>query len=298
MVMASRWAALRACLVLGSAAGAGLVAVPAQAAPLSLTLEARAGPYVPDLDPYRGANALDTSAGVSGFSCEFGFGVRPSFWVSPQLSVFDLFGTVTLGVEAGFYNIRARKLFDPSNCSSGTRGLSTEELTVLPVMATATYRFDWALDRFRIPVVPYVRAGFGGAGFLITENGKPANSVTQQVYDQNGDPIFKDGSPVLTRRDPAGFSLGGKLAVGMMLALDFLEPLRALRARAKNVYNHTFFFVEVAGFDAGMYQNALLALSAQTLTDAGIPFYQYLGPTLVVGSERLPLITGGFAITF
>ena len=40
MVMASRLAALRAWLVLGGVAGASLVAVPAQAAPLSLTLEA------------------------------------------------------------------------------------------------------------------------------------------------------------------------------------------------------------------------------------------------------------------
>lgn len=278
--------------------GLGLWAGNAAAAPLSLTLEGRVGPYVPDLDPYRGTNALDSSAGVSGFSCLFGFGVRPAFFVSPQLSVFDMFGTVTLGVEAGFYNIRARKLFDPSSCTSGTRGLTTQELTVLPVMATATYRFDWALDRYRIPLVPYIRAGLGGAGFLVTENGKPADSTTIPVYDDQGKPLTKDGAVVVTRRDPMGFSLGGKLALGMMLALDFLEPLRSLRARAKGVYNHTFFFVEVAGFDAGMYQNALLAMTARPLQDAGIPLYQYMGPTLVVGTERLPLTSMGLAITF
>lgn len=272
------------------------------AGPLSLTLEGRVGPYVPDLDPYNGANALDTSQGLGGFNCEFGFAVRPMVLISPQVSVFDMFGTVTLGLETGLYTVRAHKILDnnltPQNCQSGTRGLTVEELTVVPVMATATYRFDWALDKYEIPLVPYMRAGLGGAGFILTENGKPSQSKPTELKDSNGNTVMKDGDPVLVRRDPMGFSLGGKLAVGMMVALDFLEPLRALRARAKGVYKHSFVFVEVAGFDAGMYQNWIYSLAAEPLVQVDPRLANYIGPTLVVGSERLPLITGGLALTF
>ncbi|MBI5498241.1 MAG: hypothetical protein HY904_24780 [Deltaproteobacteria bacterium] len=263
-----------------------------------VTVEARVGPYVPDLDPYRGANALDTSEGVTGFSCEFGFGVRPMAVVSPQLTVFDMLGTITLGGEVGFYTIRARKLFNPTDCTSGT-GLTTEELSIVPLMATATYRFDWALKKFQFPVVPYGRLGLGGAGWLITNDGKPADSQPTPVVDENGNPVRNsDGEAIYARRDPVGFSFGGKLALGMMVALDFLEPMRALQARAKGIYQNSFVFLELAAFDAGMYQNALISLVAPRAKDAGIPMGSYFGPTLIVGSERLPLLTGGIAITF
>ena len=287
----------RALVVLGMAVAAGvLTPVPALAGMLSVTAEGRVGPYIPDLDPYRGANALDTSQGITGFACQFGFGIRPAVFFSPQLTVFDLFGTITVGADVGAYTIRGRRLFNPADCNSGT-GLTTEELTILPVMATATYRFDWALDRYRIPLVPYIRAGVGGAGWLITQDGKPAESKPQQVVDSNGNPVLNsDGEPIYSRRDPIGFSFGGKLALGMMVALDFLEPMRALHARAKGVYEHTFFFVEAAMFDAGLYQNTLLSLLARPAATTGLA--NYFGPTLIVGTERLPLVSGGLAITF
>jgi hypothetical protein len=245
----------------------------AQARPLDLTLEARVGPYLPDTDPYRGANALDVSRGASAFACSFGLGVRPVVFVSPSITVFDLFGTLTLGGEVGFYSVRAKRLSNALDCSSHT-AVTSDELTIVPLLATVTYRFDWALDRFSVPVVPYGRLGLGGAGYLITQDGKFPTGY-----------LSSDGQ----RKDAVGFSLGGKVAVGMMVALDFLEPMRALRARAKNIYKHTFVFVEVAGFDAGMYENTLIDL---------LPRQSYIGKTLVVGSERLPLVTGGLSIAF
>ncbi|MEW5849721.1 MAG: MXAN_2562 family outer membrane beta-barrel protein [Myxococcota bacterium] len=251
--------------------------VAAWARPGELTLEARMGPYVPDTDPYRGANALDTSSGASAFGCAFGLGIRPIGFVSPQISVFDAFGTVLLGAEAGFYSIRARQLTNASDCSSQA-GLTTNELTIVPLMGTLTYRFDWALDRFDIPLVPYLRLGLGGAAWAITEDGQlPKSTLTSSGQ----------------RQDAVGFSFGGKGAVGLMVALDFLEPLRAIRARAKGVYKHTYIFAEVAGFDAGMYQNWLLSTFNTYVTNQN-----YFGPTLVVGAERLPLLTAGFAVAF
>jgi len=151
-------------------------------------------------------------------------------------------------------------------------------------MITGTYRFDWAVDRFGVPVVPYARVGIGGAGYVLTENGQFTRANAYETRDDNGN-LVKE------RRDPLGFSFGGKAAVGVMFALDVLEPLRALRARSKGVYKHTYVFMEMAFFDAGWLQNEVLAVMPSQVQN-------YWGPTLVVGSERLPLITGGLAVAF
>ena len=275
------------------AAGLVVVSHAAGARPLELTVEGRVGPYVPDTSVTEGSNALDVGHGANAFACSFGYGVRPLVMGSPQLSVYNGFGTVLVGAEAGFYNVRGRQLTNPGDCSSNN-GLTTNELTVLPIMLTLTYRFDWALDhvdRFHIPLVPYVRAGLGGAGYLVTQEGAFVRSATYARVDAQGNAV-KDssGNPIVDRRDPLGFSLGGKLALGMMVALDFLEPLRALRARAKDVYKHTYFFVEVAAFDAGWLEN--LVVTQTKFTNS------YVGPTLIVGAERLPMLSAGLAIAF
>jgi hypothetical protein len=215
-----------------------------------------------------------------------GLGIRPIFFASPQISMFDMFGTLLVGVEAGFYHMRSRQLVDPNDCSSSV-ALTTNELTVLPIMGTLTYRFDWALDRFEVPLVPYLRLGLGGAGWVLTENGELTRSSVVEVIDAT------TGQLTSLRQDTVGFSLGGKVAAGLMVALDFLEPLRALRARAKGAYKHSYLFLEVAGFDAGMYQNSLIYLLQEQF-----PEQAYVGPTLVVGAERLPLITAGLAVAF
>lgn len=256
------------------------VAGGAQARPLDLTMEGRVGPYVPDTDPHSGDNALDTSASRGAFACAYGATLRPSFWFSPQVTVFDLFGTLTAGPELGFYTVGARTFTASGGCSDHN-GLTTNSLTVIPVLMDLTYRFDWPLEKFGFPLVPYARVGLGGAGFINTKDDKiPTSNV-----DSTG-----------RRLDPVGFSLGGKAGAGLMLALDFLEPLRALRARAKGVYKHSYVFAEVSGFDAGMYQNAVFGWGPELVR--GWPKQKYVGTTLVVGTERLPLVTGGLSVSF
>lgn len=254
----------------------------AVASPMELTMEGRMGPYVPDTRVDLGTNALDLANGGNPFNCTMGFGVRPMAVVSPQLSVFDLFGTALIGVEAGIYNVSGRTLTTASDCNSNN-GLTRNELTLAPVFLTATYRFDWALDRFAVPLVPYIRAGVGGTGYVITQDGQ---FVRSNSYEET-----VNGTVVKQRRDPAGISLGGKAALGLMLALDFLEPLRALRARAKGVYKHTYLFAEMAFMDAGAIQNEVLKRAPTNVQS-------YLGPTLVVGAERLPMFSLGLAIAF
>jgi hypothetical protein len=263
----------------------------AMASPFALTVEARVGPYIADMEPYTGTNALDVSQGLTAFQCQFGNQIRPIFFVSPQLSVFDAFGTLTLGVEGGFYTARGRKLLSTTDCSQQS-DIGFQELNIMPMMVTATYRFDWALDRYRFPLVPYIRAGAGGAGWLLTEDGQLASSKPVAIVDAAGK------TTGYTNHDPGGFSFGGKLALGLMVALDFLEPMRALHARAKGIYSHTFMFMEVAAFDAGLNQNLISRLVYQPAKDMGLPAQNFLAPTLIVGAERLPMITGGLAIAF
>lgn len=247
------------------------------AKPLDLTLEGSVGPYIPDTDPYKGATPLDTRRdGRSAFVCQFGARVRPIFFVSPTLTVFDMFGTLSVGPELGIYTIGSRRLSNAAQCDSKD-GLSNDELTVAPMLLSATYRFDWPLERFGFPVVPYARFGLGGAAFMSAVDSGLPNMITDA-----------DGK----RKAGLGFSFGGKAGVGVMLALDFLEPLRALRARAKNVYKHSYLFLEASGFDAGMYQNWLIKQAEKQSGE------DLMAPTLVVGAERLPLVLGGLAISF
>src|SRR5438128_1013115 len=81
----------------------------AVAKPLDLTLEGRVGPYLPDVDP---GNTTTPFSGSSAYACQFGIGVRPSAFVSPQVSIFDMFGTLLVGGEAGFYSVAGQKLLN------------------------------------------------------------------------------------------------------------------------------------------------------------------------------------------
>ena len=134
----------------------------------------------------------------------------------------------------------------------------------------------------------WLSLALGGAAWLLTEDGQLVGSK----------PVPNASGTGYVNRDPAGFSLGGKAAVGLMVALDFLEPMRALHARAKGIYQHTFVFMEVAVFDAGLTQNQVARLLASANTGVGNAALDYLGSTLIVGAERLPMISAGFAISF
>ncbi len=191
------------------------------------TLSMALGAYRPNLD-------AGTTFPV--WDCFFDDTTLPQITGGGDLHLWDGFGSLQLGVAMdiaqanGFAQpLEAAEL---GACQEPTT--TATQLTLLSVRPGLTYRFDPLLDWFGVPFVPYGRIGLVGVGYMWSKDG--------EVSADNG-------------HNPIGARYGWEGAVGLMLALDFLDwidpftPQSTRRARANGVFDHTFIFVEGAFSD-------------------------------------------------
>lgn len=176
---------------------------------------------------------LDARSSFPVWACVFDDATLPQITGGGDLHLWDGFGSLQLGVALdvaqanGFAQpLEAAEL---RACQEPTS--TTAQLTLLSLRPGLTYRFDPLLDWFGFPLVPYGRLGLVGMGYLWSKDG--------EVTVDNG-------------HNPIGARYGWEGALGLMLALDFLDwidpftPRSTRRARANGVFDHTFFFVEGA----------------------------------------------------
>jgi hypothetical protein len=178
--------------------------------PQRFAVEVRFGPYLPDVDgEFDGARHP----------------YRDFFGTSPQLlsqlevdyELFHRFGTVALGAGFGYWDVTGRS---PVADGSGKPSNDFSTLTVLPFSLSAVYRFDVFLERNRFPLVPFAKVGLDWAYWSITDG---------------NDEIATDATGGRGR----GGTLGWHGAVGLQLALDFLDPEAARSFDADMGVNHT-----------------------------------------------------------
>jgi hypothetical protein len=189
------------------------------------TVSMSVGSYEPNID-------ADSTFPVYG--CFFKGATLPQLGGAADLHVWDGFGSLQLsvGLDVTQANGFAQPLDTASTCQKPTT--TAVQLTMASVRPGLTYRFDPLLDWVGIPLVPYGRVGFVGMGYLFSKGGEVAKSDKQ---------------------NPLGARLGAEGALGLMLALDFLDgvdpftPDATRRARADGVFDHTFIFVEGAVMD-------------------------------------------------
>jgi hypothetical protein len=204
-----------------------LAALPARADLGQMTISLDIAPYKP---------AIDTELVHPGqpifpiYKCEFGAQTLPEIGGELDEHLFDGFGSLELSV--GFDISQAKGFAQPTSSVStrkcGTATATAVQLSFLKVRPGLTYRFDPALDKWGVPLVPYVRLGLVGQTYLFTNSGD-----------------FDKG-----KQNPLGERFGWEAAGGMMLALDFLDsidpfvPDTTKRGIANGTFDHTFVFVE------------------------------------------------------
>jgi hypothetical protein len=220
-----------------------LAAGPALAYPGQLTTTIKLGPYVPAIDTEVRNGERITPI----YSCFFEngilpLGINPMAGVDLDLHIFDLFGSLEAGVGLSFTQARGTALSVDAGgatggCGGGT-GTSSVELSIGMMRPALTYRLDPLLDYFGFPLVPYARVGLLGAVYAFTADG---------AWDSPSSGGAKN---------PLGVRFGWEGAVGLMLALDFID----MRQFWSLVANRTW----PAVHKSRILEHSYLVLEAQT----------------------------------
>jgi hypothetical protein len=207
---------------------AGIVlAAPAHADFGQQTMGMSLSPYKPDLD----SEKVDGHRIFPFYDCVFDDQTILEFGGDVDTHLWDGFGSLQLSLGA---NLGQAQGFARKSAAAGVCGEASDtevQMTLLKVRPGVTYRFDPFLDWWSVPLVPYARAGLVFQGYMFTADGD---------FDTSG------------KTDPVGLRYGWEAALGLMLALDFLDaidpfvPDTTRRARANGVFDHTFFYVEGA----------------------------------------------------
>jgi hypothetical protein len=178
------------------------------ASPVSGSFELRLGTYRPDVDG-------DFTARPGPYETIFG-GKRPLKWdLLASKSVWRGFGTVEVGVGVGFFRQSGRGVIAGTTTPTGDK----TTFSVVPTSLALTWRFDYALDRWNVPVVPFARASLERYNWWVTDGG---------------------GSTVKTGATN-GYSYGG----GLALALDFFDPMLGRELDTETGVNHAMAVLEL-----------------------------------------------------
>lgn len=183
--------------------------------PQRFAFELRFGPYKPNID-----GEFDDT-GRAPYAEFFGSKNRLMSQIELDYQLFRHFGSAGIGLGLGYFTATGNNRL----AATGDLTDDTSTLKVYPISLSAVYRFDWPLERYKIPLVPYGKLGLDYAIWTIS-NG-------------NGEtPEYGGGG---TGR---GGTLGWHAAVGLSFVLDFLDPGGARKFDMETGINHTHLFVE------------------------------------------------------
>jgi hypothetical protein len=228
-------------------------------------LEVKFGPYVP---------GIDSSPGLSStpFATIFGDPERPgekppSFLLTTlefDVQFFKKFGTLAAGFAIGYYRNTAKALqyYPPTSTTPCTPGMCYQSgddtaINIIPMELLLIYRFDYLLNRWRVPLVPYFK--FGIAYYIWV------------IQDGSGG-IAKTVDPDGTEHAGQGGTWGITLHPGLSFALDALDVTAGRVLDAELGINHVHLFIEMNyGEISNFGRDRTLVLSDLTF-NAGLGF--------------------------
>lgn len=200
--------------------------------PQRFAVEIKMGPYLPDVDrKYEGAG-LGPYATLFGETDSGGVATEDAKNAVMPVIGFDwqffyAGGPLGIGTQVAFFRDKASAILANPTPEDTTIRSSADSVTftVLPVSALLSYRFELLADRFKVPLVPYAKAG-----------------PTYALY------WARDGRRNIARDDEGDKGLGGvwgyTLNAGLMLRLDFIERGTAKKLDQTTGINHTYVFGE------------------------------------------------------
>jgi hypothetical protein len=194
-------------------------------------VEFKIGPYLPEVDSrYKGAG-FGPYATIFGRTNSRGETVKkPKLGVMPIVA-FEwqfayLAGPLGIGTQIGFLRDTADALVaEPVAGESVRSRADTVRFGMVPLALLATYRFELVADYFKVPLVPYIKAGVAYSFWWIKDGTKKV-AVNQQGEKGRGGVI------------------GWQMNPGIMLRLDFIERGSAKKLDVSTGINHTYIFGE------------------------------------------------------
>jgi hypothetical protein len=191
--------------------------------PQEVAFEVRFGHYIPNVD-----DDLDGTP----YKDTFGTNKRWQLGAELDWQLFRIKNTLSLGPGVGFGYTRSSAKA-PLQSGDGYSAQDTA-LNIFPFHAVAVLRLDALADRTPVPIVPYLKAGFGYALWWAT--------IGEETARFNGE-VGRDES------------FGWVFAAGLVVRLDWLDPRDAAAADASIGMNHSGLFVEwfksdLSGFGA------------------------------------------------
>ena len=179
------------------------------------TFELRFGQYFPEVDSKLGL--AKNSSGKLPYEAVFGGNDQFYFGLELDYLPFRIPYLGALGAGFGWGYTHASATAN----TTGTKDPSPTKtsFSVMPMHLSAVLRFDEIMRRTGFPVVPYGKIGLGLGLWT--------------------------ASPVPTDYTGTGGTWGSHLAVGGMLALNFLDPRAAARLDETTGVNHAYLFGEL-----------------------------------------------------
>lgn len=192
----------------------------------------RAGPYVPGIDAQIGTKDAN---GKGPYQAMFGgYSILPMIDVDRVL--WRRFGQLGIGLSAGYMGKTAKTWADGSLPSDPNRmhAADTNSFRLIPLVASAVYRFTYLDDMYGIPLVPYARAGLGYYVWWVS-----APSGDFAAVCENG------GMPPCAQNKAAGASLGFVGSIGMSIRAERIDSSAALSMRESGI-EHAGFYGELS----------------------------------------------------
>ncbi len=202
-----------------------------QASPQRFAVEIKFGPYLPDVDSRYTGSGYGPYATIYGRTDDLGVTTgQPKKGLYSVLSFewqfYNIGGPLSLGTTLGYFRDSADAIIEePVPEGEYTRSTADRSnFHVIPITLLLGYRFELLADRFRVPLVPYVRGGIAH-GFWVEKKG--GQLVTNSAGQQS-----------------RGSSWGWQVNLGLMLRLDFIERSAAVDLDRLTGINHTYLFGE------------------------------------------------------
>lgn len=189
--------------------------------PLDGSFQFQLGNYRPNIDAEFGGSATP-------YQDIFGTGRGLVFKAAVAKSLFTSYGTLDLGVGAGWFSRSGKGLVATPGPLFGQPSGDRTQLRILPLSVNLTYRMDWLVSHGGFPLVPYARLSFERWQWWVSNgSGSTATAV-------NGGPSGQ------------GTTQGWSGALGLAFLLDFLDPGMGREMDRDIGINHTYLFLEGA----------------------------------------------------
>jgi hypothetical protein len=214
--------------------------------PKRYALELRFGPYSPNVDAEFGGARHPHQV-------YFGDGARLMTQVEFDFQFFNRFGTAAVGISVGYFAENGKGRLSEYAEPSG----DNTKLSLFPSAIMLVYRADQLWNRLRVPLVPYGKLGL--------------NYTIWSIYNGN-DQISAGGGSMGPGGRGRGGTRGWQGALGLSLALDFIDPGSARELDSETGVNHTYIFAEWAKYEiSGLGQSGRLNVG-DTSWVAGLMF--------------------------